>query len=265
MKYLLLLIISFYGNVLFSQTEKETIDDIRSRFKWINSQQNFITSELNNRDYLDFSPDNGASITAYYKDNSLYKVVEIMGLSYAILTTEYYLWDNQLIFVYYTEKNFKQIKDASGNFVELDYSHTETKYEGRHYFDNGKEIKTIIKGEKTGATTLVDFKKRLQEFIPLLKNKKNNQLFYQKIQGKWVSTEDPLNSIEFDGLTKTSFYEDEFLDEFKIKIDKEYLYCQLQNEEELEEYKYKIIELTDTTLRLLYLPKGTILAYKKRL
>ena len=51
----IIFILTFTGNIVFAQTEKESSDRIRTHFKWINEQQNFIIAELNNEDYLEWN------------------------------------------------------------------------------------------------------------------------------------------------------------------------------------------------------------------
>ena len=244
------------------QDDAETIEKIREHFKWINEQDDFVVSVLNNEDFLDHAPDNGALLKGFYKNEFLYKIVEVIGLSSVILTTEYYFWDNQLIFVYDTEKHFKEIFDSFGNFIELDYSATDLKYESRRYFVTDKEIKRIDMGNRQmRLDTEKDFISNVKFLKPQLDNRKYYQDEYDKIQGMWTSTIDALNSIEFDGLTKVEYYDGEYIDLSKIKIEGKYLYFWTGDEK--DEYKYEIMELTDNILKLLYLPAGRILTYEK--
>lgn len=247
---------------MFSQTEKESIDSIRSQFKWINDQTDFIISELNNEDYLEHMPDNGGQLKGYFKNDTLYKIVEWFGPSYAIMITEYYLWNNELFFVYDIEKNFNQIIDSSEGFLGFDYSKTEIKYESRHYFVNGQEIKNIEKGKRLMELSIPhDFISNVEVYRTVLENKKNNQTKYDLIQGRWISTIDSLSSMEFEGLTKVDYYDGKYLDQSKMKIEVDFLYCWTR--EDKDEFKYEIMSLTDSNLTLLYLPAGRLLTYEK--
>lgn len=86
---LFILFLSTNMTSAFSQTEEESIDLIRKQFKWINDQADFIIIELNNEDYLEQIPDNGGQLKGYFKNDTLYKIVEWFGPSYGILITEY--------------------------------------------------------------------------------------------------------------------------------------------------------------------------------
>ena len=246
----------------YGQTEKESIKLIRSHFTWINNQTDYNTEELNNIEFLNFSPDNGALLKGFYKKDNLYKIVETVGLSYALITTEYYLWDNQLFFVYHTEKEYKEIYDSKGNFINMDYTSTDLKYESRHYFVNNKEIRKIVNGDSLTGSETPDYLSNSQDLRAMLDNKKNFQAEYDKIRGRWVAKDDALSIIEFDGLTKVDYYSDEFMDQFKIKIEGNYLYCTyLDGSDDID--KYEIIDLSKKKLTLLYLPAGRILKYKR--
>ena len=262
---LLIFILFLTSNItcVFSQTEKESVDSIRSRFKWINEQTDFTISELNNEDYLEHMPDNGGQLKGYFKNDTLYKIVEWFGPSYAIMITEYYLWDSELIFVYDIEKNFNQIIDSTDGFIGFDYSKTKIKYESRHYFLNGQEIKKIEKGNRLMELSIPnDFMANVKEYRTVLENKKTNQTKYGLIQGIWTSTIDSLSTMEFEGLTKVDYYDGKYLDQSKIKIEVDFLYCWTR--EDKDEFKYEIMSLTENNLTLLYLPVGRLLMYEKR-
>jgi len=245
------------------QVESESIEKIREHFKWINEQDDFVVSTLNNEDFLDHATDNGALLQGFYKNDTLYKIVEVVGLSSVIMTTEYYFWNNQLIFVYDTEKQFKEMVDDSGNFTGLDYSTTELKYESRQYYENENVIKRLKNGDRVGSVDEeIDFIEQIQLLREQLDNKKDYQKEYDKIHGEWTSTTDKLNVMEFDGLTKLEYYDGEYIDLSRIKIEDKYLY--FWTGEEKDEYKYEIMELTDNNLTLLYLPAGRILKYEKK-
>jgi hypothetical protein len=88
--------------------------------------------------------DGGGQLTGYFKGEDIYKIHEQVGLSYCILTTEYYYWDKQLIFVFEKEDDFIYVD----SLATLDYSKTKTSFEGRYYFNNGQLISTKTKGQK---------------------------------------------------------------------------------------------------------------------
>ena len=256
---LVLLALTLLANPGRAQTP---VDQINAHVEWIDQQTDFVVAELSGEDYLENVPDQGAELKGYYKNDSLFKVVEWIGLSYGAMTTTYYLWQDKLIFVYDAEQHYKQLMDSAGLFLGFDYAQTELQYEAQHYFAGGKEIKKLEKGNRSmGLLQAQDFASALLSFRPLLKNKKDNQAAYNQIQGRWVSSMDTLNVIEFDGLRKIEYYDGEYMDHAKIKIEKGFLYCRTAAEK--EEDKYKIVRLTDRDLVLSYLPTGRLLKYKR--
>ena len=121
-------------------------------------------------------PDNGGQLKGYFKNDTLYKIVEWFGPSYGILITEYYLWNYELFFVYDIEKNFAQIIDSTDGFIGFDYSITEKKYESRHYLVNEQEIKKLVKGKRMMELSIpLNFKSDVEKYIAILENKKNNR------------------------------------------------------------------------------------------
>ena len=261
-KILFITFLLIVSNVGFGQSKSKSIKQIRSHFKWVNSQKDFEIVELNNEDFMDFPTDNGATLKGYFKHDTLYKIVRIIGISYAILNTEYYLKDNKLIFVYDTESPFKEATDSLGNITGFDYTQTKLTFQGRYYYSHEKKIKTLEKGERLlKLDTAADFVAKAHNYESMLRNKKDFKKEYDLLQGKWVSTEDSLVSFEFDGLIELDYYDGEFLQEYRIKIEGNYFYSTdlIEN----ASYKYEILNLTEKRLTLMFLPSGRILKYKK--
>ena len=260
-KLILLITIITISSNIFSQNTKEAINEIRQQFKWVNSQKNFKSVSLNNLDFLEHPTDNGATLTGFYKNNILYKVTETIGISYAIYINEYYLKNNKLIFVYAIEKQYKQKIDKNGKTTgELDYTSTDLKYEHRLYYKNEKQIRELKKGTKISGNN-TKFLSHFASLKKLLDNKYKYQKEYKLLQGTWISKDDTSNSIEIDGLIKTEYSENEYIDEAKIKIEGKYLFFYTSDG---DTYKYEILELSDKTLKLIYLARGNTLVYYKK-
>jgi hypothetical protein len=261
--YAAILTALFIQSFSFSQTEQQAIEQIKSQFRYINSQTNYVVSELNNEDYLDQMPDNGAQLKGFFRNDSIYKIIEWTGLSYAVIIKEYYFLKDELVFVYDSERDYNHTKDSSGQFSGFDYTGARLKYEARHYFNKGKEIKKTENGKQLiGIDSSIDYQEEAEALKNLLRNKKDNQDSYDKIQGMWQSTTDSLNTIEFSGLSLFDYYEGKYLGQSKIKIDKGYLFT--KSIKDNNEFKYEIMSLSDLHLTLLYLPVGKLLTYKKR-
>jgi hypothetical protein len=130
--------------VLYLSGQDTKIQDIREKFQSINRDKNYTVLTLNNEEFLEQMTEGGGQLTGYFKGDSIYKIHERIGLSYCVLTTEYYFRNEHLIFVFEKEDVFPYI-DSLATF---DYTRTENTFEGRYYFDKDTLIETKIKGEK---------------------------------------------------------------------------------------------------------------------
>ncbi len=252
---LIFFIIVLFASNIYAQNTAEDIKTIRTQFKWVNSQTDFEKIELNNEEFLEHVPDNGGLLESLYKGKNLYKVTETIAISYAILTTEFYLWDNNLFFAYYTEKHYKEKKDSNGNLIELDYAHTDTKYEYRVYFKDAKIIREIEKG--TSFQNKKDYLSEINNHQNLLDNKKKEKLFH----GNWVSISDPLEVIECKENTFTTFYNSKYFETSTISIEGKYLY--VTSADGIND-RYEILNISNSNMKLLHLPRGNIIEYKKK-
>ncbi|TDQ28618.1 hypothetical protein [Tenacibaculum caenipelagi] len=131
-----------------SQNTDDLILKIRTEFQRINSNNQLEKIELFNEEFMGYRADGGGQLTGYFENNKLVKITEWIGPSYGSLITESYFKDNQLFFVYQKENKFKDILDNSGEWIGLDASKEETKFEGRYYFDKNILIKQLLKGKR---------------------------------------------------------------------------------------------------------------------
>ena len=142
-RILFLLVASFSVAVTFAQSKEENIKSIRAEFQAINNDSTLKTVRLDNEEFMEQVPDNGASLTGFYKDGKIRKVVEWFGISWGVSITEFYFKEDRLIFVYRLYKSYGQdtIK------MSLDYSRFDVVAEARYYFDNKHLISSITKGQ----------------------------------------------------------------------------------------------------------------------
>ncbi len=254
-----ILLICLFANFATAQTEQELIKEIRKHYKWVNSQKDFVPVVLNNQDFLDQATDNGATMTGYYKNNKLYKIIETVGISYAVITSEYYFWSGELFFIYHTEKAYKEKKDDAGNFIELDYTKTELKYEDRQYFNKDKQIRRIKKGEI--LSTENNFLKRSKNLKPLLDNKKIYKAQYKMLQGKWFGKDNKKDVMQIEGLVQTVFFDDEYIYASRIKIDDKHF--SIKSFEDNSVTVYQLIELSKDVFKYFYEESSTTFEYYK--
>ncbi|MGV6862501.1 MAG: hypothetical protein ACWA41_12070 [Putridiphycobacter sp.] len=242
MRKLLGFIFIFYSCI--GAAQDSTIDSIRVKFKYINAQDNYTIVELNNLDFWDQIPDHGAQLKGYFKQDTLYKIVEWYGLSFGHIINEYYLWNNQPVFVYHLEKTFQQLTDEQGIFLEFNYDSLTTIFESRHYFNQNTEIKTLEKGESfNGDNQVYKSLLYLDDYKTALQNKYKYQAQYKLLQGKWHNQQNPKQKVEIEGLIKTDFVDSKFTGEYRIKIDHTTISFQSLGETDIL-LKYKLVTLT---------------------
>src|SRR5437762_989578 len=153
----------------YGQTTDVIIKKTRSDFKMINSDTTLKKITLEDEEFSEHATDGGGELTGYFRNNSLLKIVEWIGLSYGNRTREFYLKNNNLFFVF--EKFEAFLETDSG----LDHLKVKTIFAGRYYFNNGKLISEKTSGEnkladKTSAQDLLD---QTKDYIKLLNKKKS--------------------------------------------------------------------------------------------
>ena len=145
---------------------------IKKLYQQINGYKNYKTVTLDDAEtFLGYGTDNGGTLTGYYKEDSLKKVIEWVGLSNKVIQNEYYFDNDKLIFVYSSESRYR-FNDSTQSF---DYTKLDNVFKGRYYFDNGKLIDTIlidkehIVNKKQDAT---EFLTSSKGYLELLKTKR---------------------------------------------------------------------------------------------
>ncbi len=112
----------------------------------------FETKTLNNAEFLKNMPDGGGQLTGYFADGKIHKITERLGLSYGVMTYEYYFSptteSDDLISVHQKEEKYPVAIDSQN----LDYSKTEPAFDGVYYFAGGQLIGSREKGERRFST-----------------------------------------------------------------------------------------------------------------
>lgn len=136
---------------------------IREVFRQINEFKNYRIVTIDDSEaFLGNVTDNGGSLTGYYKEDTLKKIVEWVGLSNRVIQNEYYFDNGKLVFVYAVERQYS-LKSTS---LESDFTKLNKTFEGRYYFNNNKLFKTVLHGKVTEETQ--DFLSSSKEYVKLL-------------------------------------------------------------------------------------------------
>jgi hypothetical protein len=145
---------------------------IKKLYQQINDYKNYKTETIDDAEaFLGHGTDNGASLTGYYKGDSLKKIIEWVGLSNKVIQNEYYFDQEKLIFVYATESRYK-FNDSTKS---PDHSKLDNVFKGRYYFNHDKLIDTILNDEEHVATKKQDAAHFLalgKGYLRLLKTKR---------------------------------------------------------------------------------------------
>jgi hypothetical protein len=156
-KYLFILLL-FPCLLINGQASQEIIKNIRKNFQTTNADTTLKKLSLDGEEFLDHVPDGGGELTGFFKNDSIVKISEWIGLSYGNRVREYYYKSNKLIFVYEKFQSFVQKNNG-----ELDHDKIKTTFEGRYYFDKDKLIEQKISGKRTFEDNSSDVVKDLQE------------------------------------------------------------------------------------------------------
>ena len=149
-----------------------TLAHIKNLYRQINGYKNYKTKIIEDaEEFLGHGTDNGGNLTAYYKGDSLKKVIEWVGLSNKVIQNEYYFDNDKLIFVFSTESRYR-FNDTTQGF---DYTKLDNVFKGRYYFDNGKLIDTLFNDTEHTTTKKQDaaeFLTSSKDYLKLLKTKR---------------------------------------------------------------------------------------------
>ena len=145
----ILFCLSGYGQTNQTQKTDSLIKKLRKEFQAINSDTTLKTILLEGDEFMEQATDGGGELSGYFKNKSLVKIVEQVGISHGNRTREFYFKDNKLFFVFSKFESFMQTNNG------LDLSKVKTSFEGRYYFSNEKLVMKKTTGENSlGAEPL---------------------------------------------------------------------------------------------------------------
>jgi len=144
--YILLLSSIFLAGHLFAQGKEDfnkRLFEIKLKYQAINNEKNLRIKTISDAEsFLDHATDNGGELTGYFKEDTLVKIIEWIGLSNRVLQTEYFFEYGKLFFVYSKESNYAFSTDS------IDYSKLNTVFAGQYYYQNEKLFNTMLSDRK---------------------------------------------------------------------------------------------------------------------
>ena len=170
-----LLISSFIFFESLSQVpgdKRKMVEEIRKRFQQINSEEGLQQVKMEDaEEILGHATDGGATLTGYFKKDTLKKIIEWVGLSNRVIQTEYYLDNGRLLFVYSTEKQYAY----NDSLQTLDYAKLVPSFQGRYYFNNENLIDALLSPKRRQPSVSEEaagFLKRMKEHTLLLSRRR---------------------------------------------------------------------------------------------
>ncbi len=236
-----------------AQTLEQNIQEIRTQFKFINSQKDFQKVVFENEEFTDEVPSEGCGLEVYYKNGNLYKMIESDAASVNLYTTEYYFKNNQLIFVYRKEDEFTKI--PGGKVVD-----TETIYEERTYYKNGNIIRHLEKGMSVLDKPL-DYLELSEEYKKYYETKVKYEKLYNLLQGTWINSDDIDDWFEITGNKGVQYDRDNYVSTFRFWFNGRYIWFHYTDKN--EDVKFEILELTDKSFQVQNRLTGEVLFYEK--
>ncbi len=256
MKKQLLLIISlllFQG--LYSQNIENSIQEIRKHFKWINNQK-LEKFSLENEEFTDDIASEGSGLDIYFKNDTTYKLVQSDITSTNVFTTEYYVYNDKLFFVFYKEEAFTR----NPNTFEIDGSKVD--FEERTYFDKDSIIRHLTKGESV-VKNQQDFEQQFDALYKYAKFKVKHLAMIQKLEGVWVNKEDKNDNFEISGLKALRYNSEQVPTTYRMYFDGRYLWFHNTEDNEANDFKYELLELTKDKLEVQDRLNGEYKVYEK--
>ncbi|WP_025743612.1 hypothetical protein [Aquimarina pacifica] len=263
MKKVSSVIIAVCGMLICHAQESQSIlEDINDQMEIIDSYTEFETFFLEPEEFLDKIPDHGAELNGYYEHERLKKIIRKVGTPTADILTSFYFWNDQLIYVNYSQNIYQDTTNDFGQKVK-DYENTYVKYQSHHFYNNGKQVSF----NKTGVpiSTISPEKKFLsyaKKMKGLLDNKFYNRGTYEALQGKWIFIENTDDYLVFDGTIRFNFYNGQFANRLKTRIeDNSVLVCFFPMDNRI--YRYKINDINENILSLTDLFSNEEFVYAK--
>ena len=146
------------------------IEFIKEKFTIINTEKEYKIVNATNEDIFDDVIDAHYELSGYFKGDTLFKIIEKIYSPTWVVFREFYIWHNELIFLY--KKN--QAYHYDGETDEIDYEVLELVNELRLYYKNGDLIKTIpIEDQTKAESEQNEIFESYKKYIDILNDKNN--------------------------------------------------------------------------------------------
>lgn len=103
---------------------------------------------IDDTSFVTSMPEQGASLTAYFKNDTLYKIKTWFGFNFGDVTREYFYWNDTLNLIIETQKMY-----ASTAVPKINPDSVKAHYTGRYIFKKGKLTDISQKGNYSISDT----------------------------------------------------------------------------------------------------------------
>ena len=111
--------------------------EIKQKYQLINKTTGYnVVIIEGSEDFLGHATDGGGNLRGYFKNDTLVKIVERVGLSNRTVQNEYYLDKYGVFFVHSTEQQYPY----NDSLQSLDYNNLVPSFSGRYYFKKNKLV-----------------------------------------------------------------------------------------------------------------------------
>lgn len=205
MKTNLLLIFVIFSQTLFAQSEKERLSDINNKQVLIQDLVDSNSFRQYYAEYLNEKSSEKGILSFYYNGNELKHVFHIYTKNNISYQDEYYIWDDELIFLLAT-KTSKQTKDSDpvqmiNKYEEYFYFHKEEAIKCLSKNSRLKRKSTGLQKQKLYVTNKVDICDRTEQIFERF----TQLLEYQKLHIK-KATNLPMSRISKNDIMNSSDY-----------------------------------------------------------
>ncbi|MBR9859380.1 hypothetical protein GYB22_01240 [bacterium] len=129
----------------FSFNQDSAAKQIDQQVKLIDSlQHRYTVITLNGESLLHQAFDHGSEVSAWFLNDTLVKIIESIGVSYANLEREYYYVKQRFVYARHSEWNYAEKIDSLEGFVGWDYDKPMSKgFEASEYYVSHKGVTTV--------------------------------------------------------------------------------------------------------------------------
>lgn len=140
---------------------------IKAEYRRINTIKGLRVDSLDADRFLEQAPDNGATLTGYFKGDSLLKMVAWIGLSNQVVQRDYYCRDGRPFFILVTVTPYGYDPKCEA----IDYDHPGKPYSFRYYLDGKRLLRSVPAPHQPPPLTVPELLAEARDFARVLRQR----------------------------------------------------------------------------------------------